>query len=123
MTKTDSVRRWRMRNKTDYKDQVHRYRFGLKIKVFIHYGGNPPKCACCGEENILFLTIDHINNNGSFHRKIVKKKAGFTFYRWLIKNGFPEGYQVLCWNCNLGKYFNHGVCPHERGKGLLIEKR
>ena len=24
-------------------------------------------------------------------------------YRWLIRNGFPEGYQDLCWNHNTKK--------------------
>lgn len=30
-------------------------------------------------------------------------------YRWLIKNGFPEGFQTLCWPCNRSKG-NRQVC-------------
>jgi hypothetical protein len=30
--------------------------------VFAHYG---EQCACCGESERLFLTIDHINNDGA----------------------------------------------------------
>ncbi len=81
----------------------------LKIEVLTHYGGNPPKCACCGEPIIEFLTIDHIHGGGTQHRKLI----GYgNLYRWLIKNNFPEGFQVLCANCQLGKRIK-GVCPHE----------
>lgn len=73
-----------------------------------------PKCACCGETNIEFLSIDHINQNGAEHRRTLPKnrRCGSGFYNWLIKNGFPEGYRVLCLNCNfaLGHF---GYCPHE----------
>ena len=33
-------------------------------------------------------------------------------YGWLRRNSYPEGFQVLCHNCNLGKKINGGVCPH-----------
>lgn len=81
------------------------------IEVLTHYGGNPPKCACCGENHILFLTIDHINGDGAEHKRRIKQNS---VYRWLIKNNFPEGYQVLCYNCNCGKYRTHSnsqFCP------------
>lgn len=81
-----------------------------RLEVLIHYGGNPPKCACCGETRYEFLTIDHINNDGAKDRK--KFVNNYAFYRWLIKNNFPEGYRILCYNCNcsLGHY---GYCPHK----------
>lgn len=80
----------------------------LKLEVLTHYGGNPPKCACCGESHIEFLTIDHIGGRRK-HKKIIR---GITLYRWLRKNNFPDGFQVLCMNCNfaLGKF---GYCPHK----------
>lgn len=81
----------------------------LKVKVIYGYGG---KCICCGEEEIIFLTIDHINEDGNQHRK-KEKIIGSTFYRWLIKNNFPGGFQILCRNCNWGKYANGGICPHQ----------
>ena len=28
------------------------------------------------------------------------------FYYWLIRNNFPEGYQILCANCNIFKRFH-----------------
>jgi len=85
-----------------------RYREKCKMECLIHYGGNPPKCACCGEVNVKFLTMDHMNNDGAKegrHRSHI-----FERLKWA---GYPEGYQVMCWNCNTGRYFNHGICPHK----------
>ena len=86
----------------------------IKEATFAAYGGNV--CACCGEKEPKFLTLDHVNNDGAaFRRKIAgsRQAAGHTTYRWLVRNGFPEGYQVLCMNCNHGKRMNGGVCPHQ----------
>lgn len=85
--------------------------------VLDHYGS---VCACCGESRYEFLAIDHINGGGNKHRMelgmMVKNGigtggGGIHFTRWLIKNDFPDGYRVLCHNCNssLGHY---GYCPH-----------
>jgi hypothetical protein len=81
-------------------------------EVMAEYGG---KCVCCGEANLGFLTIDHVYGNGTQHRKEIfgDRKAGIHMYRWLKKQGFPkEGYQVMCFNCNLGRQRNGGSCPH-----------
>jgi hypothetical protein len=86
----------------------------IKSAVFAAYGGFI--CACCGEMEVLFLTLDHINNDGAaFRKKIAGKQtaAGNTTYRWLYRNGFPEGFQVLCANCQHGKRMNGGICPHQ----------
>ena len=80
----------------------------VRLDVLIHYGGNPPKCACCDEDNIFFLTIDHINGGG--HR--LRGKQGYL-PRWLKTHNFPEEYQILCFNCNQGKGI-YGVCPHTK---------
>jgi hypothetical protein len=84
----------------------------LRLEVLTHYGGNPPKCACCGESHIEFLSIDHIKGGGNKHRKSLSGNR--EIYRWLIKNNFPEGFQILCHNCNLSKGF-YGYCPHKEG--------
>lgn len=82
----------------------------LKTAAMQAYGG---KCACpkCPETNAKFLTIDHINNDGSAHRREMKGK-GCAIYRWLKHNNYPDGFQVLCWNCNSGRGANGGICPH-----------
>lgn len=81
-----------------------------KLEVFNHYGGS--KCACCGETIFEFLTIDHINGGGSQHRKEIGG-LGHVLYRWLIKNNFPDGFQILCYNCNCAKG-HFGTCPHKK---------
>lgn len=80
----------------------------IRDAVFTAYGGYV--CACCGERNDQFLTIDHIDGCGGAERR--RQGLGQSFYAWLRKNGFPPGFQVLCYNCNLGRAKNDGVCPH-----------
>jgi hypothetical protein len=75
---------------TQQRDWLRR----LKIEVFNHYGGS--KCQC-GETRLAALTIDHINGGGAEHRR---KECGNHLYKWLKRNGFPQGYRVLCANCN-----------------------
>lgn len=82
----------------------------IKDVVFQKYGGYV--CACCGETEPKFLTIDHINNDGASQRA-KDKEHGKNLCRWLFKHNFPSGFQVLCMNCNLGKSRNAGVCPHK----------
>jgi hypothetical protein len=87
----------------------------LKDRVFQHYGGWI--CACCGEEEKMFLTLDHINNDGAEFRRMItgdqSRGGGQITYRWLERNGYPEGFQVLCGNCQHGKRMNGGTCPHQ----------
>lgn len=80
----------------------------LKDAAYAAYGGYV--CACCGETEEAFLSIDHVNNDGAAHRKTMDRRK---IYKWLARNGFPDGFQVLCMNCNHGKARNGGVCPHE----------
>lgn len=89
-----------------------RYR-ELKNEVFMAYGGYI--CKCCGETEPLFLCLDHMEGNGNRHRaEIGVSGRGRNIYTWLKKNKFPEGFQVLCHNCNNGKHLNGGVCPHKK---------
>ena len=83
-----------------------------KLMVLSHYSKDIPTCECCGEKNIEFLTVDHINGGGNQHRKEVAKR-GKEMYRWIVDNNFPEMFRVLCLNCNfsLGHY---GYCPHSQ---------
>lgn len=84
----------------------------LKNQVYDHYGGY--KCSCCGESIKEFLTLDHIDNDGAEHRKgLGNSGSGRGLYLWIIKNGFPKMFQVLCMNCNWGKRMNNGICPHK----------
>ena len=90
-----------------------KWNLDLKIEVLGHYGGI---CKCCKETDIRFLTIDHIHGGGGAQRKEIFKYKGAgssAFYLWLKRNDYPEGYQVLCWNCNSGRHYNGGICPHK----------
>jgi hypothetical protein len=118
-------RRWWSKNKNTkkYKEQLKRrtrkYNEKLRLEVLTHYGGNPPRCACKGcyyhinDCPIEFLSIDHIHGGGNKHRKELRLE-GNNLYSWLRVNHFPEGYRVLCYNCNLSIGFR-GYCPHEGG--------
>lgn len=84
----------------------------VKKLCFDAYGGR--FCICCGENGMLFLGIDHINNNGAEHRRsIFGQSRGGNIYTWLRARNFPPGFQVLCHNCNLAKHLNKGSCPHQ----------
>lgn len=74
----------------------------LKTKAIGHYSRGCYACKNCGEKRLLFLTVDHISGGGNKHRQNV----GNRFCRWLCRNDFPEGYQILCWNCNHKKHID-----------------
>lgn len=88
----------RPENRGKVKIIQRKYREKLRLEILTHYGGSPPRCACCGTDDVRVLAVDHINNDGAKHRKITG--AGTGFYLWLKRNGFPKGFQVLCMNCN-----------------------
>jgi len=83
----------------------------LRSKILDHYGR---RCSCCSESEYLFLTVDHVNNNGSLERKIYR--GSMALYNHIITENYPSQYQILCMNCNFGKRMNGGVCPHKGSK-------
>ena len=85
-----------------YRRKMHREN---KIKDLFHYSNGTMSCVKCGYSDIRALEIDHINNDGAEHRK--KVGSSWDFYLRLIKNDYPEGYQVLCRNCNWLKNLDH----------------
>ena len=109
--KAKEFKRWRENNlelwRKKNKEYCKNYDIKCKKLVFEYYG---KKCACCGEDEIIFLTIDHINGGGTKHRKRIGNKIN----RWLVSRKFPEGFQTLCFNCNWGKHINNGICPHKQ---------
>jgi len=94
---------------SDYKERLASMRDENFQKVLDHYG---TKCVCCGQDDPIFLTVDHIDGDGEKHRKEIKK-WGSGFYKWLIDQNFPCGFQILCYNCNMGRHRNGGICPHK----------
>ena len=97
---------WANRNKAITSQKV--YRQSQKDKILDHYGRF---CACCGEDEPVFLSLDHIKGDGAAHRREISKRSGASMYSLLIKEGFPAGFQVLCYNCNFAKRTGE-ACPH-----------
>lgn len=90
----------------------------IRSEMLEAYGG---KCVCCGETTPLFLTIDHIENDGGAHRRELGDPGGSRVMMWLYKNGWPkEGYRLLCFNCNCGRQRNGGVCTHESSHQAFV---
>ena len=108
--KVKCIQKEQFRKRNEKRKQYNKNeREKLKREIIAGYGG---RCACCHEYNHAFLCIDHINGQGTEHRKQIGGNSNLL-YRWLRKNNFPQGFQVLCFNCNRGKYFNNGICPHK----------
>jgi hypothetical protein len=101
---------WKTENKAIYRSQQRDYRLkiarGRRAIVLEAYGG---ECVCCGEDEPLFLTLDHVDGKGCDHRR----ELGVTdMWLWAFHQGFPKILQLLCMNCNMGRHRNGGVCPH-----------
>ena len=92
-----------------------KYNMRIKCETLKQYGSI---CACCGETHLEFLALDHIDGGGNISRrnKTNSRSGGVPYSKKLRREGYPEGYRVLCHNCNqaIGAY---GYCPHQ-----LIQK-
>jgi hypothetical protein len=100
----DKVLQWHRRGNKTYQEKY-------KTLAYNAYGN---KCACCEDNTVEFLCIDHVNGNGNKHRKMLgsTKRAGKGLYRWLNQQGYPKDFRLLCHNCNMSRGL-HGYCPHE----------
>jgi len=84
----------------------------LREEVFDKLGG---ECQACGENERLFLTIDHINNDGQQLRLENRhREIGYGLYVRILRYGMPDHLEVLCFNCNFGKRRNGGVLVKDR---------
>jgi hypothetical protein len=72
------------------------YRLALKFEAYNHYGHS---CVFCGDDRSIFLTLDHVANDGAAHRRIIK----CDIYKWAKRNHYPPVLQTLCFNCNCAK--------------------
>jgi hypothetical protein len=88
-----------------YKQIAKRHRKKVKDIAVSHLTNGENRCVNCGLPLYDVLQIDHINGDGAQHRKEIGK-GGNVMYSWLIKNGFPDGFQILCSNCNFFKRMN-----------------
>lgn len=95
-------------------EHIKAYRAELKANALKLYGTS---CECCGESNPAFLCIDHVANDGKVHRAM--DASARNLHYWIKKHGLQDGVklQVLCWNCNMSKRFNNGICAHKVTEG------
>jgi len=100
-----------------------RNNFRYKLDVINAYGTH--QCSWCDEKDFNSLSIDHIDNDGAAHRKLIFKNnknnknnaklpSGLGFYLWLKRNNYPPGFKILCLNCNCVKSLNAGELPLDR---------
>lgn len=93
----------RYQSTSKFRDNQNRWarlkRRNRKHEVINHYSNGTNMCESCGFCDIRALTIDHVDGGGCKHRRDIGITSGWGFYKWLIDNGFPEGFQVLCANC------------------------
>lgn len=75
-------------------------------KVIDYYGAI---CMCCGETEYKFLAIDHVVPIGS------RRPRGNSTVMQVIREDYPDTFQILCHNCNMAKGF-WGECPHQAKK-------
>lgn len=95
------------------RERCRKWHHRNKKLVLDHYSNGSARCSCCGETELVFLTLDHTDGLGAKHRKEIfgAGTGGAAIYRWVIKNGFPDLFRVLCFNCNFA-FHTLGSCPH-----------
>lgn len=86
----------------------------LRVAVLTHYSKGTPTCACCHETTLEFLSLDHIHGGGYQQRKAIRG----SWWMWLRRMKYPEGFRVLCHNCNQA-YGMYGYCPHQGSEERL----
>ena len=99
---------------------------GKRLQILQEYSkrlsnSNVPCCNCCGENSYIeFLDVDHILGKKEMDSIPELVAIGYSstmnttkLKQWLIDNDFPEGFQILCKNCNGAKGL-YGQCPHEK---------
>jgi hypothetical protein len=82
-----------------------------RVKIYELIGNGKIACACCGETEIRFITIDHIFGGGKKERRVEKWDWRHLGLKTLEAE--KHRFQLLCWNCNSGRQINGGVCPHK----------
>jgi len=96
-----------MKNRENHnKDALNRYHKLRKAVVDLY--GN--KCNCCGEDEYMFLALDHVDGGGKSHRN---QRGSYGVYKDAIESYDPNRFQILCHNCNMAKGL-YGECPHKK---------
>lgn len=95
-----SRKRYYQSRKEVQREEQRKRNIDIKTEILTHYGHGVLACVRCGFSDIRALSIDHIDGNGSQHRKgLGLKTGGQPFYLWLKKDNYPPEFQTLCMNC------------------------
>lgn len=105
-----SKRKYNLKNRDRLNETARMRKAYQRLMVLEYYSDGTLRCNCCKISNYEFLTIDHVNGGGHKHRREINHGH---LEIWLIMNNFPDGFQVLCSNCNTGRAKNGGICPHQ----------
>lgn len=107
--KSSVSKKWKKENQETVRVTNKRWRDNKKQQCLNHYGA---ECNWCGEKDVGTLTLDHVNNDGSIERE----NLGICwFWNHVVKQGFPNTYQILCMGCNAYKAW-HGNLPESKRK-------
>jgi len=91
------LREYHRKHRDRLEASSKRSRDKLKLEILTYYGNGECKCVRCGFSDIRALSLDHIIANGGKRKTL--RSSGYSFYVTLKRQGFPEGYQTLCLNC------------------------
>jgi len=93
--RSDLKRKKQQRIRSRLRYQPH------KLVALSHYSKGRPRCAYCGIDDIDVLCIDRIAGGDKRYWEQRKAQGELLFTAdWLKENEYPEGYQILCYNCN-----------------------
>ena len=91
------MREYHRRHRGRLEEFSRKSRYKLKREILTHYGNGVCACIRCSFSDIRALTLDHIGGDTSKRQKA--RSSGYYFYVDLKRQGFPDGYQTLCSNC------------------------
>ena len=116
------------RQNLEYKTNKYVIYVTNRLKILSHYSkhvsnSNISCCNCCGENShVDFLAIDHIAGKNQIDSEPALTELGYSsklkgkhLINWIIENNYPDGFQILCHNCNVAKGLigNNNTCTHE----------
>lgn len=113
-TRRDKKKIYDENYKAKARNSANKSRKQNRLKVLNYYSQEKLVCARCGFSDIRALTIDHIYGGGCDH----VKQINTPLVGWIIRNNFPEGFQILCMNCQKIKQIENNELQYRRKRGL-----
>ena len=118
------------RDRPDVKEKRHKkgneWMRNLRLGILLKYSkrlsnSDVPICYCCGQYfHVDFLAIDHILGKKQMDSIPELVELGYSstldkqkLWVWIRDNDYPDGFQILCHNCNTAKAYpkNNNECP------------